>query len=67
MDGNSRSNGPRFANAQACINRSVTLADQVGFKEMDVLNILLKRSPRGRTGGTAGVSLIAKLTSGFGV
>ncbi len=67
VDGDCRSNGPRFANAQACTHRSVTPADQVGFKEMDVLNILLKRSPRGRTGGAAGVSLIAQLTSGFGV
>jgi hypothetical protein len=66
-DGNCRSNGPRFARAQAYTLRSVTPADRVGFKEMDVLNSLLKRGPRGRTGGAAGVSLIAQLMSGFGV
>lgn len=67
VNGNCRSNGPRFASAQAYTIRSVTPADRVGFKEMDVLNSLLKRTPRGRTGGIAGVALNAKLICGFGL
>ena len=54
------------ANSAACAVSSFSPADLLDFKELHVLDVLIKYSPCDRTVGISSAPFTAKLTLGFG-